>query len=236
MSTIYMVRHGQASFGKENYDRLSPKGSKQSRLLADFFLRTGLTFDALYSGAIDRQRQTVREIISLYDESGQGMPEPKVMTEFDEYDSKAIVTAEIDGLITEDQTIARDLNHMYTDKKAFQRVFEKVMLRWVTGLYDKPGVETWAEVQRRVRAGFARVMEENGRNKLILVIASGGTISAAVQFALGISNVETIQLSWQIVNTSVTRFMYNNQRITLQSFNAFSHLELSKQSDLITYR
>jgi broad specificity phosphatase PhoE len=236
MSTIYMVRHGQASFGKENYDRLSPMGSKQSRLLADFFLRTGLTFDALYSGAIDRQRQTVREIISLYDESGQGMPEPKVMTEFDEYDSKAIVTAEIDGLIAEDQTIARDLNHMYTDKKAFQRVFEKVMLRWVTGLYDKPGVETWAEVQRRVRAGFARVMEENGRNKLILVIASGGTISAAVQFALGISNVETIQLSWQIVNTSVTRFMYNNQRITLQSFNAFSHLELSKQSDLITYR
>jgi broad specificity phosphatase PhoE len=236
MSTIYMVRHGQASFGEENYDRLSPKGSEQSRLLADFFLKTGLTFDALYSGAIDRQRQTIREIISLYDESGLGMPEPKVMTEFDEYDSKAIVTSEIDGLITEDQTIAWDLDHMYTDKKAFQRVFEKVMLRWVTGRYEKPGVETWAEVQRRVRAGFARVMEENGRNKLILVIASGGTISAAVQFALGISDVETIQLSWQIVNTSVTRFMYNNQRITLQSFNTFSHLELTKRRDLITYR
>jgi broad specificity phosphatase PhoE len=236
MSTIYMVRHGQASFGEENYDRLSPKGSEQSRLLADFFLKTGLTFDAFYSGAIDRQRQTVREIISLYDESGLGMPEPKVMTEFDEYDSKAIVTSEIGGLIAEDQTIARDLDHMYTDKKAFQRVFEKVMLRWVTGRYDKPGVETWAEVQRRVRAGFAKVMEENGRNKLILVIASGGTISAAVQFALGISDAETIQLSWQIVNTSVTRFMYNNQRITLQSFNAFSHLELTERSDLITYR
>lgn len=236
MSTIYMVRHGQASFGEENYDRLSPKGSEQSRLLADFFLKTGLTFDALYSGAIDRQRQTVREIISLYDESGLGMPEPKVMTEFDEYDSKAIVTSEIDGLIAEDQTIALDLDHMYTDKKAFQRVFEKVMLRWVTGRYDKPGVETWAEVQRRVRAGFVRVMEENGRNKLILVIASGGTISAAVQFALGISDAETIQLSWQIVNTSVTRFMYNNQRITLQSFNIFSHLELTERSDLITYR
>jgi len=236
MSTIYMVRHGQASFGEENYDRLSPKGSEQSRLLADFFLKTGLTFDALYSGAIDRQRQTVREIISLYDESGLGMPEPKVMTEFDEYDSKAIVTSEIDGLIAEDQTIALDLDHMYTDKKAFQRVFEKVMLRWVMGRYDKPGVETWAEVQRRVRAGFVRVMEENGRNKLILVIASGGTISAAVQFALGISDAETIQLSWQIVNTSVTRFMYNNQRITLQSFNIFSHLELTERSDLITYR
>jgi broad specificity phosphatase PhoE len=231
-----MVRHGQASFGEENYDRLSPKGSEQSRLLADFFLKTGLTFDALYSGAIDRQRQTVREIISLYDESGLGMPEPKVMTEFDEYDSKAIVTSEIDGLIAEDQTIALDLDHMYTDKKAFQRVFEKVMLRWVMGRYDKPGVETWAEVQRRVRAGFVRVMEENGRNKLILVIASGGTISAAVQFALGISDAETIQLSWQIVNTSVTRFMYNNQRITLQSFNTFSHLELTERSDLITYR
>ena len=236
MSTIYMVRHGQASFGEENYDRLSPKGSEQSRLLADFFLKTGLTFDALYSGAIDRQRQTVREIISLYDESGLGMPEPKVMTEFDEYDSKAIVTSEIDGLIAEDQTIALDLDHMYTDKKAFQRVFEKVMLRWVMGRYDKPGVETWAEVQRRVRARFVRVMEENGRNKLILVIASGGTISAAVQFALGISDAETIQLSWQIVNTSVTRFMYNNQRITLQSFNIFSHLELTERSDLITYR
>ena len=33
MATIYLVRHGQASFGKENYDQLSPRGWEQGRIL-----------------------------------------------------------------------------------------------------------------------------------------------------------------------------------------------------------
>ncbi|EPM78754.1 hypothetical protein A249_34210, partial [Pseudomonas syringae pv. actinidiae ICMP 18804] len=33
MGSIYLIRHGQASFGADDYDVLSPVGIRQSRVL-----------------------------------------------------------------------------------------------------------------------------------------------------------------------------------------------------------
>ncbi|MCH1491392.1 MAG: histidine phosphatase family protein, partial [Luminiphilus sp.] len=30
MASIYLIRHGQASFGSDNYDQLSPVGQRQA--------------------------------------------------------------------------------------------------------------------------------------------------------------------------------------------------------------
>ena len=37
MSELILIRHAQASFGEENYDKLSDLGHKQARLLGGFF-------------------------------------------------------------------------------------------------------------------------------------------------------------------------------------------------------
>ena len=58
MGDLYLIRHAQASFGKPDYDELSELGFHQARLLADFFERTGRTFDALYCGEMKRHRDT----------------------------------------------------------------------------------------------------------------------------------------------------------------------------------
>lgn len=236
MSRLYMVRHGQASFGKENYDRLSGRGVEQAVVLAEYFVRLGLRFDAVYSGAIERQRRTALEIIGLYREKGLEMPELKLMPEFNEYDSKAIIKSQIFELLEEDSSLARELEKIYTDKKSFQRVFEKAMLRWVTGRFDKPGVEDWKSVKARVAKGLSAVMAENGRSRTVLVVASGGTISASVQYAVDTSDVATMQICWQIANTSITRFVYDGDRLTLASFNALPHLEELGDKGFITYR
>ena len=39
MGSIYLIRHGQASFGAENYDVLSPLGYRQSEALGDYLAR-----------------------------------------------------------------------------------------------------------------------------------------------------------------------------------------------------
>ena len=65
MSTIYMARHGQASFGQDNYDQLSEKGRRQSQILAEYLIRTGLSFDAVYSGDMVRQKDTVHEVMAV---------------------------------------------------------------------------------------------------------------------------------------------------------------------------
>jgi broad specificity phosphatase PhoE len=79
-------------------------------------------------------------------------------------------------------------------------------------------------------------MTENGRKKTIAVFTSGGPISATVQMAICITADVAVQLNWQIRNSSVTEFKYNDKGIFLSSFNSVHHLQARKSRDLLTYR
>ena len=60
MGSIYLIRHGQASFGAENYDVLSPLGYRQSEALGDYLAQLDVTFDRCLSGELERQQDTAR--------------------------------------------------------------------------------------------------------------------------------------------------------------------------------
>ncbi|HEX5612745.1 MAG TPA: phosphoglycerate mutase family protein, partial [Burkholderiales bacterium] len=45
MAELYLVRHAQASFGTEDYDRLSELGRRQARWLGEYFAERGMRFD-----------------------------------------------------------------------------------------------------------------------------------------------------------------------------------------------
>jgi len=118
-----MVRHGQASFGKDNYDQLSEKGQKQCGILAEHLIRTGLSFDAVYAGNMIRQKDTAHEVISVYRSQGYTSPEPCIFSEFNEYSSREIIMAHIHDIARKDPSLKADMDNFYADKKAFQRVF-----------------------------------------------------------------------------------------------------------------
>jgi len=65
---------------------------------------------------------------------------------------------------------------------------------------------------------------------------SAGAICAAVQKAMDLSDTKTIDLSWEILNASVTRMTYNNKKISLSGFNNVTHLELTRDKTILTYR
>lgn len=236
MSVIYMVRHGQASFGRDNYDELSQRGIEQSRILARHWLKTGVNVDALYTGEMVRQRDTALEVLKIWTEAGIALPEMQTLSEFNEYNSKALILSHIEDLVREDPSVGEDLKVVYTDKKAFQRIFEKIIAKWSTGTLYKPGIQTWEEFKQTVRAGIRKVMTDNGRSKNIVIFTSGGAISASVQMAMGLSDEETIRIAWHVINASVTKFAYNAERITMIAFNNTAHLELERDPGLITYR
>ena len=62
MGTLYLVRHGQASFGADNYDVLSPLGHQQAVRLGEYFKTKGLVFDAAMTGTLQRQISTFEGI------------------------------------------------------------------------------------------------------------------------------------------------------------------------------
>jgi broad specificity phosphatase PhoE len=79
-------------------------------------------------------------------------------------------------------------------------------------------------------------MAENGRRKKILICTSGGPISAAVQMVLGLSDEKALRIAWHLVNSSVTTFVYDDQRVEFAALNNAAHLELLNDPELITYR
>jgi broad specificity phosphatase PhoE len=235
MSEIYFIRHAQASFGDEDYDHLSELGVRQAQNLGDYLTLLGLKFQSIYSGEMERQIDTARTVMSLLSEDNAGR-ELRVIPEFNEYDSASIIKSQIADMIREDPSFSEDLPSFYRDMKSFQRIFERAVMRWISGSCDIPGIETWQAFTKRVRAGVKRIMEENGEKKKIAVFTSGGPISAVMQMALGLPDDETIRLSWQIRNTSVSSFKYRDNQFSLFSFNSVAHLECHKEEALITYR
>ncbi len=236
MSELLMIRHGQASFGKDNYDRLSPIGIQQSRVVARHLSALNRSFDAVYCGTMKRQIKTAQELYECCYDMKITLPELLQSASFDEYDSLTVWEALIPQMIEEDPSITEDLKQVYTDKTSFQKLFEAVMYRWISGSFDRPGIPKWSDFKKRVGQGITEIMHQHGAKKQLLIFTSGGPISVAIQLALGITDHKTMEISWQIMNASITRFKYNAQGIALAGFNDIAHLELEQDKKLLTYR
>ena len=241
MSTLYLVRHGQASFGQANYDKLSETGELQCRLLGEYWVKWGLKIDAIYCGTLERQRRSLFMIREAYERADEDFPEAAELFEFNEYDSARIMTGSIPDLIRDHPEIMELMKKLAPEgkidlaenKKNFQRVFARVMDLWVSGELNVTGLESWPEFTGRVGRGLDRVMAEQGSGRMVMVMSSGGPISAAVQRALLTPDRVSMELGWPIINSSVTEFRYSGDKFSLISFNAVPHLS---SPELVTHR
>ncbi|MBT3257470.1 MAG: histidine phosphatase family protein [Deltaproteobacteria bacterium] len=237
MSEIYFIRHGQASFGASDYDRLSPIGIQQARIMADHLLSLGIVFDAIYSGRMKRQRDTAGPLCEHYSEVLKDGDLPGILPAFDEYDARALLVARTRVSRDPDTVSAADLARLRQDKKAFQVYFSQTVDRWLDGHYDgQEGVEPWLSFCARVRGGVEFLKSRHGKGHRIAVFTSGGPISVIMQLALGLSHIKTLEISWQVMNASLTCVKYNPSGLSLSVFNDTTPLLLEKDPALLTYR
>jgi broad specificity phosphatase PhoE len=236
MSELYLIRHGQASFGQKNYDRLSPLGLKQAQAVGHHLAGLGRIFDAVYCGRLERQKKTAAALIECYRQADLAAPDLIVAEALDEYDSTAVWESQIQQLIQEEPAVAEAMGNIYSNRKAFQGLFSKVFLRWVSGEFDRPGIRPWQDYKRQVQEGFRQIMQRQGAKKRLAAFTSGGPICITIQTALDLSDRTAIELCWQIMNASVTRLFYNARGLTLSVFNDVTHLEMAGGEELISYR
>ncbi len=232
MSTLFMVRHGQASFGQMNYDSLSELGMRQCRLLGKYWTRWGLGLDAVYTGALERQRQSMAMVGEVYKQAGLDFPEAVEIPGFNEYDAQSILTGSMPEVLAAHPEIAGILKELAprgeadlkNDKKAFQRVFARVMDLWVDGKLEASGMETWEEFSDRVNSAIGKVIQDTGSGRTAAVFSSGGPVSIAVQKALHVPDKPALELGWMIKNGSVSEFRFSRGRFSMVSFNTAAHL------------
>ena len=239
MGTLFLVRHAQASFLEQNYDKLSKLGESQARLLGEYWAQRGIVFDRVCIGPRLRQEGTVRFVSGAYKKKGLEFPRPLVLSEFDEYQGQAVLERGLPGLLAGDQSI-RDLHAAFQAasgsdgrRSTFQKLFEAVIGKWVGGALSLPGMETWSEFCSRVNSGLAKFLSAGGRGEQVAIVTSGGPIAVAMQRALDLSPQHTLQVSWMSRNCSWSEFLYTGDRFTLSAFNTHPHLN---DSATLTYR
>ncbi len=236
MSTIFFLRHGQASFGKDNYDELSDTGVRQSKLLANYLVETSRRFDAVYIGTLARQRKTAEELLKLLvDDRGQ-VPEVRSMEGLNEYPTEQIFRALAPFAVETNPSLKDHIGRLMTDRRSFQKVFEAVMSLWASGAHDIPGLLSWKDFTNGVNRAIDEIMKRDGSGKNVAVFTSGGSISVAIRRTLNLSNDDTMRVAEQIVNSSISRFKSTIDRIMLFTFNEYPHLERENDEKLITYR
>ena len=239
MSRLFLIRHGQASFLEQNYDKLSTLGETQSRLLGEYWGHRRIAFQRAYTGPRMRQMETARIVGEEYKKTGVPWPEMQVLEEFDEYHGEWVMEASLDGLVENDPGV-RELQEAFLKAssvqekhRTFQRLFEVVIGKWVNEEIQVADVEPWAEFCARVTRGLKQVCSVNGGKENVAIFSSGGPIGVALQRALELSPENTLKVAWMARNCSFSEFLFSGERFTLSSFNELPHLD---DPSLVTYR
>ena len=223
MGTLYLVRHGQASFGHANYDVLSALGQLQAQRLGGYFKTQGIQFEAAYCGTLQRQVDTLAGIGAAM---GQA-PATVTLPSLNEYDSHALIAAL--------RELPAPTNPAATsqDASAHFRRLRDALLQWMQGNIAPIGMVSYAEFAGGVQAALEQIRSSHAGD--VLLVSSGGPISTAVGQVLCTPLASTVALNMRIRNTSVTEFAFNPKRHTLLSFNHLPHLQQAEHASWITY-
>jgi broad specificity phosphatase PhoE len=222
MGTLYLVRHGQASFGSENYDQLSELGHKQSVRLGEYFAQKGIVFDGLIAGTLQRHKQTLEGIL-------QGTNRQREHLSWDglnEYDAEAVIA-----------TVHPHKLEKPTSPEMYRRHFRLLrdgLSQWMAGVASPTGMPAYSDFVAGV-AGALDHVRANHYGQNVLIVTSGGPIATAVGHVLGTPPETTIELNLRIRNSSITEFAFTPKRHMLVCYNAIPHLEHPDFADWVTY-
>ncbi len=214
MGQILLVRHGQASWGAEDYDVLSPLGEQQSEVLGPALVRAlgSVEPDLLVHGTMQRQQRTAE----LAAKAAGWSITPTVDERWNEMDHLAVLAVQ-----------PRDFDGE-PDRAQFQAWFEAATARWTSGNHDHDYDESFPAFRTRVREGIEALTEVG----TAVVVTSGGPISAVTADLLAAGRPTYQRLAPVVVNSSVTRVVSGRRGLTLVSFNDHAHLP----AELLTYR
>lgn len=222
MGSLYLVRHGQASFGAEDYDQLSELGRRQSLRLGQYFAERGIHFDAILAGTLRRHQQTLEAILE-----GMGVQAThSAWPGLNEYDSEAVIAAVHPTPLTRATTPEMYRHHF--------QLLRDGLTQWMAGVVTPRGMPPYDDFVAGVTSALDHVRVHHF-GQSVLLVSSGGPISTAVGRVLQTPPETTIELNLRIRNTALTEFSFTPKRHMLLTYNALPHLDGTGYRDWVTY-
>jgi len=226
MTSVYLVRHGQASLGAENYDQLSALGREQAALLGQHWHALKVRFEQAWCGSLVRQVDTAHAILSTYHNAGAHAPALRRDPRFDEYDFDPILKT---------YAFTQGINAIpMQDPRKFYEFLRSALSAWVSGALSSPAVPNWAAFASNCASAFSELAAAANRDSRILLVTSGGVISAVLCHVLRTPPEKFVDFNLAIRNSAVTRIEIHGSGMYLHSFNGLPHIEQLNRSHLVT--
>jgi broad specificity phosphatase PhoE len=229
LSVLYLVRHGQAAFGEQDYDKLTALGVEQCRQLARHWAALGREVPQVFTGRLRRQRASAEAFAaSLCDALGRA-PSVEAIDGLEEYDHVALLRS----YAARTRPVA-SVDALNGDRKAFHKFIERALEAWAGG--ELPDFAPFGAFRDRCVAALEGLMRRLGRGQTGVVFGSAGSLAAAMQPIIGLGDWDLLRLKLNFHNTGVTKLLFNEQSASIESVNVVSHLEQPGLAGLITHR
>lgn len=231
MTTIYLIRHGQASFGAESYDKLSEKGELQAQRLGQYFKYILKETPYVVAGSMHRHQQTAQLALA------ECFPHSPVVTDskWNEFNHQQVF-AQYEPRFKEPHLLKSDVAEHVNPRAYLAKIFEGAIERWTGGEYHHEYEESWPLFKDRVETALQDLCDELAQTKprYAVVFTSGGVISVAAGKILELNPNRTFALNWAITNTSMTTLRLVGNEPQLLSLNEH-HFIKADDSELLTW-
>jgi broad specificity phosphatase PhoE len=206
LSSLLLLRHGQASFDQAEYDRLSPLGAEQARWVGIHLRERGVRIDHLLTGPRQRHRASAAALIDGLGQTHDASAEPAL----DEF---------ADG-----SQLLQMIDSAPGDTRQRLALYAALIDRWSCGAVTIPGVPAAEVFSAGVAAWLDGLALSSGRGRQWLAVTSAGVIAAAVCAVL--QQPPSALARWIVVlrNASLTEIVFSGPRRSLLSFNGVAHL------------
>lgn len=233
MAAIYLIRHGQASFGHTNYDQLSELGKLQATRLGQVLSTRLPQFDAVCLGTLKRHQQTAENCITEFGHNLADL-QPRFDSGWNEYDHQNILARYRPEFVTA-ESMMEFIGAQENPQETLAEGFNGAIDRWIQAEDDTGYVESWGEFTARVHRALADTISEHSEAKNIAVFTSGGPISIVAQHLLGVGQDQIMRMNWTLMNCGVTKLVSTKSRLFVSSLNEHTHFEGQQNNHFITY-
>ncbi len=222
MAELFIVRHAQAAFGTDDYDRLTPLGHQQARWLGEYFGERGVAFDHVITGTLRRHRETLAGIAA-----GLGRaPDASERPGLDEYDAEKLLAAWTarEGLPAHPPD---------RDRRTHFQWLREALGAWSDGTLPLDAHRSFATFVDDARLALAAAQASTAER--VLIVSSGGPIAAMLGAVLGLAPRAIINVNLQLRNAGLSELRFNARAMHCVSFNNVPHLDRADRRESITY-
>lgn len=212
MSSLYLLRHGQASFGADDYDRLSPLGLRQALSAGASLAARDLYFDQVFIGPRRRHFETAEALLAAMPGAGETQ-RVEALDEFAE-----------GGALLRSARLRLGERAWPQAPAARTHLYGEEIRRWAAGADDIPECTPVEPFHRAVTGWLEQLVAQPAKGRRLLAVTSAGTIAVLVAHVLGLPRSRLAELLLVLDNAALSELVFQPGRVSLRSFNSTHHL------------